>query len=373
MGWTALASLAPYYPLYALLFLATGLTEGQVSGLFALWSVTGFVAEVPAGALADRWSRRGCVVLASCLEAAGFTLWTMLPTLPGFAAGFVLWGLGGALVSGAAEALVYDGLAAVGAAAAYPRVNGWISATQLAVQAPTAGLAAGLFALGGYPLVGWASVVVCLAAALLALRFPAGDPARHGTPLPEGDGAEEAGPDDGWMGTLRRPEVALVVLTTALVGGLDAIEEYFPVMAGDWGVRPGVVPLAILAVPLTGAMGAALGGRAGRISGWALGGLLVAVAGSFAVAAAVARPFGLAAVAVGYGGYLAVLVVAEARLQDRLPARHRATLTSVAALGIEVTSLLVFAAWAVHGLLGVVVVVGLVAPVVAGALHPRRP
>ena len=59
MGWAALSELVPYYPLYALLFLDTGLSEAQISVLFALWSITAFVAEVPTGALADRWSRRG--------------------------------------------------------------------------------------------------------------------------------------------------------------------------------------------------------------------------------------------------------------------------------------------------------------------------
>ena len=81
MGWTALGHVSPYYPLYALLFLSTGLTEGQVSGLFALWSGVGFLAEVPAGALADRWSRRGSLVLASLLEAGAFAVWTARPGL----------------------------------------------------------------------------------------------------------------------------------------------------------------------------------------------------------------------------------------------------------------------------------------------------
>lgn len=44
MGWAALSELVPYYPLYALLFLDTGLTAGQISGLFALWSITGMVS-----------------------------------------------------------------------------------------------------------------------------------------------------------------------------------------------------------------------------------------------------------------------------------------------------------------------------------------
>jgi MFS family permease len=165
VGWAALSELVPYYPLYALLFLDTGLSTAQISVLFGIWSVTSFVCEVPSGALADRWSRRGVVVLASVLQAAAFAVWTAAPALWAFALGFVIWGAGGALVSGASEALVYDGLAAVGAADSYVRVNGAMTAAELLVQIPTALAAGALFALGGYPAVGWASVAICLAAA----------------------------------------------------------------------------------------------------------------------------------------------------------------------------------------------------------------
>jgi MFS family permease len=359
VGWTALASLAPYYPLYALFFLATGLTDAEVSALFAVWSVTGFLAEVPAGVLADRWSRRGSLVLASVFEAAGFTVWTALPGLPGFAAGFVLWGLGGALASGAAEALVYDGLAAAGAAGAYPRVNGWISATELAVQVPTAALATGLFAVGGYPLVGWVSVAVCLLAATAALRLP--EPAR----------AAEAEHDGGAFRAvaLRNGGLLLLVLALAVLGGLDAIEEYFPVMAGAWGVPAGLVPIAVLAIPLSGAAGAALAGRAGRLRLPTLAALLTVAAVLLGVAALWARPAALAAVAVFYGLYLAVLVVAEARLQDRIAGRYRATLTSVSALGVELASLAVFAAWALGGAVTIAVLTLAAVPVLAVALR----
>ena len=108
----------------------------------------------------------------AALQAAAFVVWTAAPGFPAFAAGFVVWGVGGALMSGTSEALVYDGLAAVGARGAYLRVHGWMTSAELLVQVPTALLASGLFALGGYPLVGWVSVGCCLAAGLLALRFP---------------------------------------------------------------------------------------------------------------------------------------------------------------------------------------------------------
>jgi predicted MFS family arabinose efflux permease len=334
-----------------------------VSALFALWSVTGLLAEVPTGVLADRWSRRGALVLAGVLEAAGFVLWTVAPGLPGFAAGFVVWGVGGALVSGAAEALVYDGLAAVGAEGSYVRVHGATTATELLVQVPTALLAGVLVGVGGYELVGWVSVVTCLAAAALATRFP--EPPRTPDDEPEV-------PLRTAVGTaLRRPGVLLAVAAVALLGGLDAIEEYFPVMAREQGVPTGLVPAAVLVVALAGAVGAALAGRASRLPSRALPGLLLLSAVLLAAGALGAGPAAVVAVAVSYGLYLAVLVVGEARLQDHVPGPVRATVTSVAGLGIEAAALLVFGAWALGGAPAVAVLFLGVVPVVARGL--RRP
>ena len=365
MGWAALSELVPLYPLYALLFLDTGLSGAQISMLFAVWSITSFVTEVPAGVLADRWSRRGVVVLAGVLQAAGFAVWTAAPEAWAFAVGFVIWGLSGALVSGASEALVYDGLAAVGAEGSYARVNGWMTSAELLVQVPTAFAASALFAVGGYPLVGWASVAVCLAAAALALRFPE-------APRTVEDGDEET-LREGVVESLRSPSLRVLVLSVALIGGLDAIEEYFPVLAGDWGVPTTAVPFAVLVIALAGAAGAALGGRADRPRGGTLLALLVVAAGCLAAAAVWARPAALVAVAVFYALYLAVLVVAEARLQDGIASTHRATITSVAGLGIEVASLLVFAAWALGGPIAVALLVLAVVPVVRAGLRTREP
>ncbi len=366
VAWAALSELVPYYPLYALLFLDTGLSNAQISLLFGVWSVTAFVTEVPAGALADRWSRRGVLVVGGVLEAIGFVVWTAAPSFWAFFTGFVIWGVAGALWSGAAEALVYDELAAVGAEDSFARVNGSMTAAELLVQIPTAIAASLLFAVGGYDLVGWVSVVCCLAAAALALRFPE---------APRADDGEQllATLRAGVRDAVRTPGLRVVVLAVALVGGLDAVEEYFPVMADDWGIGTTAVPYAALAVSLVGAVGAWLGGRAGRLPSPALLGALVAGGLLLLLAAAWARPAALAAVAVFYGLYLGVLVVAEARLQERIEGRRRATITSVAGLGIEVAALAVFGAWAVAGIAGVAVVVLAVVPVVAAGLRlPAR-
>jgi MFS family permease len=367
VGWTALSELVPLYPLYALLFLDTGLSTAQVSALFALWGATGLLAEVPAGALADRWSRRGVLVVAGVLQAVAFLVWTAAPGFGVFAAGFVLWGLSTAMASGTVEALVYDGLDAVGAADCYARVNGRVTAAELLVQVPTAVAASGLFAVGGYRLVGWVSAVVCLAASGLALRFP--------EPLRTADDGESMADilRQGVREAVRSPALRWAVLAVALVGGVDGVEEYFPVLAAERGIPAVAVPVAVLVVALAGAAGAALGGRADRLPDRALPALLTGAAGFLGLAAVVPGPAALAALGAFYALYLAVLVVAETRLQHRIDSAHRATITSVAGMGIEVAGLLVFAAWAVGGAAAVAVLVLAIVPVVRAGLRITVP
>ena len=240
-----------------------------------------------------------------------------------------------------------------------------MTAAELLVQVPTAFAASALFAVGGYALVGWASVAVCLAAA----RSPCASPSPRGTtttnrwPAPSARAcARRCTP---------RP-LRLTVLAVALVGGLDAVEEYFPVLAGDQGVAVAAVPFAVLAIALAGAArcrprwpGRAAARRRPARAARGRGRLPRRRRGA-------ARPAALAAVAVFYGLYLAVLVVAETRLQDRIDSAHRATITSVAGLGIELASLLVFAAWALGGAAAVAVLVLAVVPVVRSGLRIDR-
>ncbi|TYP83791.1 MFS transporter [Blastococcus xanthinilyticus] len=364
MGWAALSELVPLYPLYALLFLDTGVSAGQLSLLFAVWSVTGLLAEVPAGLLADRWSRRGVLAAGGALQAAAFVLWTATPSFGTFVAGFVVWGVAGACTSGTAEALVHDGLADVGAAESFARVNGAMTAAELLVQVPTALAAAGLYAVGGYPLVGWVSAGVCLGAGALALRFP--EPPR-GFDEEDDGGSLRA----GLAPVLRRPPLLGALAAVALIGGLDGMEEYFPVLAAERGVPEVAVPGAVLIVSLAGAAGAALGGRAGRPRARALAGLLAASGAGLLLLPGAPPVPALLLLSAAYGLYLAVLVAAEAELQRRISGPYRATVTSVAGVGIELSALLVFAAFATGGVGAVGLLVLAVVPV--AALGLRRP
>ena len=363
MSWAALSEFVPLYPLYALLFLDTGLSTAEISALFAVWSVAAVLAEVPAGALADRWSRRGVLVCGAVLQAAAFGLWALAPGTAGFAVGFAVWGVSSALYSGTAEALVFDGLRDVGAEEAFARVNGRMTAAELLAQVPTALAAAALHAVGGFGLVAWVSAGISLVAGALALRFP--EPPRDR--------------EDGLLATLRdgagqiarHAPLRIAVGAVALVGGLDAMEEYFPVLAADRGVPTGAVPFAVLVIALAGAAGAAAGGRADELPDGALPGVLAVAGLLLGVSAVLPGPGTVAALALAYGLYLAVLVAAEARLQERIEGSSRATVTSVAGLGVELAGVLVFAAWALGGAAATALLVLAVVPVVALGLRVR--
>lgn len=351
-----MSDLIPLYPLYSLLFADSGLSDAAISVLFAIWSSVGLLTDVPLGALADRYSRRAALVGAGVLQAAGYALWTVAPGFGGFAAGFVVWALSGSLVSGALEALIYDGLAAVRAHARFTRTLGMVRAAGLVALLPGAGAASVLFGLGGYRLVGWVSVGCCLLAAAVATRLP--EPPRAGRAETDDGGDSDT---RGYLATLRaglaeavaRPGVRTAVLAVAVLGSLDAFEEYIPLLAEHWGVSVAAVPLATLGVPLAGALGAAFGWAGNRLSSVALASALTVSLVVLAVTGVLHRPIGLAGIALFYGIYRMVLVVSDARLQTRVDGPARATVTSIAGLGTELITLLVYAVWPVGGVIGV--------------------
>jgi MFS family permease len=362
------------------LFADTGLSDAEISVLFALWSAVGIVAEVPSGALADRFGRRPSLAVGALVQAVGYASWVVFPGFLGFAVGFVAWGLGSALASGAQEALLHDGLASVGAAEHYARVQGWVGAAGLIVQVPTAGIATVLFVVGGYPAAGWVSVATCVGTAVLAARLP--EP--PGAPPVTSSSIDPADPetddaDASYLATLRagvmevvaRPPLLGAVVAFGLLYGLDAFEEYFPLLARDLQVSTAAVPAALLVIPLVGAVGAALGGPANRLGAGALAVVLAVGAALLGIAAAVPHPVALAGVALYYGLYRAVLVVADARLQERITGPARATVTSVANVVAELPSFAVYAAWALGGTAAVTVLVALTAALLPVLLRRR--
>ncbi|MFD5861430.1 MFS transporter [Streptomyces chartreusis] len=344
-GYSFLDDFVLLYPVYALLFADTGKSLWQISSLFALWSVTGVLLEVPSGAWADAVSRRRLLWIGPLLTAAGFALWVAVPSYWAFAAGFVLWGAGGALGSGALEALVYDELDRLGAADRYAGVMGRSRAARLLGTVSSIGLAGPVFARGGYEAVGAASFVACVLTAAVATR------------LPEHRVRAETG-DDGWAKTLRtglaevrgdRSVRGALLLVPAVAAVWGALDEYTPLLVRDIGVAEATVPYLIMLIWAGVTLGSLLTGPAERLGTTGLAALLAAGALALAVGAAARSLAGIALVSLAFAVFQLAEVLADVRLQHRIDESRRATLTSVASLGTELATVVTFGGYALLG------------------------
>ncbi|MGI5406901.1 MFS transporter [Streptomyces chartreusis] len=344
-GYSFLDDFVLLYPVYALLFADTGMSLWQISSLFALWSITGVLLEVPSGAWADAVSRRRLLWIGPLLTAAGFALWAAVPSYWAFAAGFVLWGAGGALGSGALEALVYDELDRLGAADRYAGVMGRSRAARLLGTVSSIGLAGPVFARGGYAAVGAASFVACVLTAAVATRFPE-HRVRVGTD------------DDGWAKTLRtglaevrgdRAVRGALLLVPAVAAVWGALDEYTPLLVRDIGVAEATVPYLIMLIWAGVTLGSLLTGPAERLGTTGLAALLAASALALAIGAAARSLAGIALVGLAFAGFQLAEVLADVRLQHRIDESRRATLTSVASLGTELATVVTFGVYALLG------------------------
>ncbi|MFE5818686.1 MFS transporter [Streptomyces sp. NPDC056479] len=344
-GYAFLDDFVLLYPVYALLFADTGLSLWQISSLFALWSITAVVLEVPSGAWADTVSRRRLLWIGPLLTAVGFALWVVVPSYWAFAAGFVLWGAGGALGSGALEALVYDELDRLGAADRYAGVMGRSRAARLLGTVSSIGLAAPVLARGGYAAVGAASFVACVLTAAVATRFP-----EHRV-RPETGG-------DSWATTLRtglaevrgdRSVRGALLLVPAVAAVWGALDEYTPLLVRDIGVAEATVPYLIMLIWAGVTVGSLLTGPAERLGTTGLAALLAGAALALAVGAAARSLAGIALVSLAFAAFQLAEVLADVRLQHRIDESRRATLTSVASLGTELATIATFGAYALLG------------------------
>ncbi len=170
--------------------------------------------------------------------------------------------------------------------------------------------------------------------------------------------------------------VRLLVLFSALLGGVLAIDEFTPLLLRDAGLGDVLIALAGAAIPLAAAAGSTAAERLPRR------GVVVAALASSALAVAGASALdalaGMAALAAWFGAMELARVLADVRLQDSITGSARATVTSVVGVGEELAGITVFALYgAMLGVVpvAVVLVVGVTVPTLAlaSAVAAGRP
>jgi MFS family permease len=379
---------------YALLFGNHGVSTGQISTLFIIWSATSFICEIPSGAWADTIDRRHLLVLSALIYGVGFSSWMLFPTYVGFALGFMLWGLSSAIMSGTFESLIYDELSERGVESEYPRMIGWAHATAMVANLLATVSAAPLLVWGGFALVGWTSVAITGVQAVLAATLPVSMRARR--PNAAAHRADESHVHEvveeserlasRYLAMLRAGlheastsvQVRRVVVIAAMLIGLTAYDEYFPLIARAHGVTASTIPVLIGITVVGQVIGTALAGRTSRMRPRVMGSVVFVGALLISVGALVGpvepQWLGFVAIGVGYGLLNNAMLVAGARLQQVITGPARATVTSVHGFATEVFAVAVYGSFVLlSGVLSVPVIVALLGiPIAAIALGVAR-
>jgi hypothetical protein len=182
---------------------------------------------------------------------------------------------------------------------------------------------------------------------VVATRFPEHrNTASHGDGRPSTLATLRAGLAEARRDRSVRGALLLVPAVGAVWGALD---EYTPLLARDTGVAEQTVPYLLLVIWVGPTIGSLLTGVGERLSTSGLGAVLAGSAFALATGSLLGTPAGIGLVAVAFGGFQLVNVLADARLQNRIVGTSRATLTSVASMGTELGTVGVFAAYAVVG------------------------
>src|SRR4051794_29041896 len=104
----ALQGFVLWYPVEKLFMTEIGFDAASVGVMAAAYAAVVPLFEVPSGVLADRWSRRGVLIVASVALAVCSLVGGLSTNVPTYIAGVLALGLYFAMYSGTVDAMVYD-------------------------------------------------------------------------------------------------------------------------------------------------------------------------------------------------------------------------------------------------------------------------
>ena len=311
------------------------LSPVQIGSLFIAWSLTAFLFEVPAGAIADKFSRRNVLIIGILIRALGYSLWLLMPNYFGFMLGFILWGIKGALTSGTLEALVYDELKKYDSLDQYAKVTGRAKSIGLAGDVLATSSAIFLVA-GGYKPVLVLSIVSVLLSGLAIYALPKAPRVKNTNEL-----GYLATMKIGVKTVLNRPLVFYLVAFMGIVGGLAAADEFLNLFLREKGFDNQAVVFWAAVVFLMGAGGSWL---AHKLEGKHLPAIGALVVWALLLFSASLAPKFIAPLLIGLYimFFFAVDVLFNAYLQREIGDETRATTTSVGSFVAELFAIIGF-------------------------------
>jgi predicted MFS family arabinose efflux permease len=245
------SGIAPWVPVEKVFMTQLGFTPALVATMAAAYAAVVPVLEIPSGILADRWSRRGVLMLASGCALLSVLVGALSTGVASYIVSAMILGVFFALQSGTVDSIVYDTLieetrSADGYEKHFGRIQMWNSAA-LTGSALLGGVIAGLTS----PRLAYVITIPCAAAGLLLLlRFR--EPTLHRQVAARSTMREHLAAT--WRVVTGGRRVAAIVAASVLAAAaLQMIFEFGPLWLLAFGVATAVFG------PYTAGMTATLG------------------------------------------------------------------------------------------------------------------
>lgn len=327
----ALQGFMLWVPVEKLFMTEIGFDPASIGVMAALYAALVPVIEIPSGILADRWSRRGVLVVAAMALALTSLIGGLSQKVPTYIGAALVLAVYFAMYSGTMDAIVYDTvLEEIGASELFEERIGRVRAIESAALVAGA-LAGGVVAELSSPRSAYfLTVPFALVSILVLLRFR--EPRLHKTQEAVSLRAQVATTFGAITRSRRLTPIIVLVLLTALL--LQAMFEFGPLWLVADHAAPGLYGPYWAALMATLGLGGLLAGRLPLHRPTVLGVVAVVL-----VVASVALVVDSLAVAVGAQVVLALLLLiasirATQLLHDAVPSAIRTGVASgVSALG----------------------------------------
>lgn len=244
------AGIAPWVPVEKIFMTQLGFTPALVATMAAAYAAVVPVLEIPSGILADRWSRRGVLMLASGSALLSVLVGALSTGVTSYVVSAMILGVFFALQSGTVDSIVYDTLLEeTGSADGYQRHFGRIQAWNSAALTGSALLGGVLAGLTSPRLAYVITVPFAAAGLLLLLRFR--EPTLHRQAARPGTREHLAAT---WRTVTGQPRVGAIIVASVLAAAtLQMVFEFGPL----WLLAAGIATAVF--GPYTAGMTATLG------------------------------------------------------------------------------------------------------------------
>lgn len=312
------------YPLYVVMFADYGLSTLKISIFFIVWSMTGFLLEVPSGVLADKFPRKNLLIIGQLLRAIGYSFWLLMPTFTGFLIGFVLWGFQCALQSGTLEALIYDELKKFEQEDLYLKIIGRVYAIKLVGTIVSAGLAS-LGMLFGYKFVLLVSIGAVLITAILGFLIPKAQKSKSTHEKQYWHILK-----NGFELAIKTPMILKMIVFMTLIGGIVwSLGEYWPLFLDDIKMPTYLIGITMAALNSSAALGTFIAHKFKHQPPHILF-LFILIGGVALLGSSILMNYtSLILITIFTVTFYLVKTIFDAKLQHAIPSETRATVISI--------------------------------------------